>query len=873
MNNPRSNIITTKISRDTSNRNNKISNQNITKHIQKSNVVPPRKSKNITKITVDKRNLKMDYNSSNYYYDDNEKEEENEDEPYEDYQYGSNKIEYYDKNSKEGKYNHETNDSHITVEQEDGNTQRVPKKYMEYNMGNQPYIYKNENDNYDYYEENSDDSGNGYDRDNGDNDNEDGNDNEQGEIYYANENEEYEQDIIEQQFSNKNYNQYQNINKYYLSQNKNNNAKKSKKANKNVISRPINHQVNYTNDSKRKGRTPAGMHNYGNNSTTTNNTYNNNIYYINPVSMKNKDKKEEGQKFKKVNSKKNAVSKNVDITLNKRKINKEKDYFKMHNIRQSDRALYIKSAILIQSIFRAFLVKVKMFNNVNLYVCCKRGIDILENLILNWKKYFWKKYKSFYFNLYNNFFNSNLSFNILKQYLLTKTNFTEKKNTDFHKELGDSFNIINKKENSEVKLKSKLNDMIKENKELKNQLVDSKNVEEKIKNLIDENKKNQNINAIIMKDNQQLAKKLKDFQDYRNTNLIVENQPALDLTQKELIEIDELIKKNDVYNNILKKMQLEKIINKKINEGKFFLKSKFNELKNIVKDMKIKEKEKNLKKNIYIKNLVYIISNQIKLKRINTFKEIYYKSIIINIQNKSKNDLKIEILKNILIKKEQNRKSALLKSFIKIYYNKSQSKSELSKSDEENNNELKQTLLNKIVKNYDNNRKSLLKIFMEKWGLKSKILGMRAAARDKKKKRKLKKKNNKLISQKHYGLVDKNKQKNEFMTPIFSKSNHEFSYIVSNGVVIKESSSNETGRINLKNNKCSISSDKVNKLSNKLEKKDKGLKKINSFNEMIFKNNIKKEDSKNDTKENIISNNEESDEDSGDSLGLGNNSD
>ena len=91
--------------------------------------------------------------------------------------------------------------------------------------------------------------------------------------------------------------------------------------------------------------------------------------------------------------------KKEDITLNKRKINKEKDYFKMHNIRQSDRAIYIKSAILIQSIFRAYLVKVKMYNNVNLYVCCKRGIVILENLILNRKKYFWKKYKSFDFNL------------------------------------------------------------------------------------------------------------------------------------------------------------------------------------------------------------------------------------------------------------------------------------------------------------------------------------------------------------------------------------------------------------------------------------------------------------------------------------------
>ena len=40
---------------------------------------------------------------------------------------------------------------------------------------------------------------------------------------------------------------------------------------------------------------------------------------------------------------------------------------------------------------------------------------------------------------------------------------------------------------------------------------------------------------------------------------------------------------------------------------------------------------------------------------------------------------------------------------------------------------------------------NIVKVFSEKWNLTSKILGMRAAARDKKKKRKLKKKNNKLI--------------------------------------------------------------------------------------------------------------------------------
>ena len=43
-----------------------------------------------------------------------------------------------------------------------------------------------------------------------------------------------------------------------------------------------------------------------------------------------------------------------------------------------------------------------------------------------------------------------------------------------------------------------MNDVIKENNQLKTPLVDNKNIEEKMKNLIDENKKNQNINAIIM---------------------------------------------------------------------------------------------------------------------------------------------------------------------------------------------------------------------------------------------------------------------------------------------------------------------------------------------------------------------------------------
>ena len=98
--------------------------------------------------------------------------------------------------------------------------------------------------------------------------------------------------------------------------------------------------------------------------------------------------------------------------------------------------------------------------------------------------------------------------------------------------------------------------------------------------------------------------------------------------------------------------------------------------------------------------------------------------------------------------------------------------------------------------------------------------------------------------------------------PKFCKSIHEFSYIVSNGTVIKESSSNENTGLNIKN-QSSTSSDKVNKVNN-LDKKNIGIKKINSVNEITPQNNIKK-----DNKENENGNgNEDSEEDSGDSLGL-----
>ena len=844
MSNSRSNIITPKATRTNSIPSKTTTNNQLNKRKQITNVVPPRKAKKEQQIKNNNQKIKVDYNSSNYFYsnenENNINSNNNDDEGY---------VEYYDNNQKSQKYNRETSDSYITVEQEDGNFKSVPNYYIEYNnKRNSPYYKK---DDYEYYEENSE-----Y-------DNEEGIEND--EMYYEND-EEYEQEEIDEQQSPKNnYRQYQNINNYYTAQNKkdNNNNKKIKiqKVNQNVISRPIHHQVNYQNDTKRKSRTSGRLNNYGNNSTTTNNTYNNNIYYINPINVKDKNIKGENQRSKRQNKGKNLVYKNVDITINKSKKNNEKDFFRLHNIDKSQRINYIKSAILIQSLFRAYLVKMKMFNSINLYISVKGGVNLLEKFFLRKKSFVWKKFK--------NYIDVLINLDLLKHILINnsaRNNSTDKKHISFHKEIGDSFNIINKKDNSEIKLKSKLNDVIKENNQLKTQLVDNKNIEEKMKNLIDENKKNQNINAIIMKDNQQLAKKLKDFQDYRNTNLKVENQTPLDLTQKDLFEIDELIKNNEIYKNKLKEIYLANVINKRINENKYLKKDAFNRLKNAIEKIKNEDKEKNLKKNLYLKNFVNIISNNLKITKLNCFKNLYYASILSFLEKQKKQELRNKLLNNILIKK---RKNILLKAFIKIYYNKFTLEKQKEKK---SNEEIKRKLLKKIVNNYDINRISILKTFTEKWSLKSKIIGIREAARDKKRKRKLKKKNNKLISQKHFGSIGKNQENKNNLTNKLCKSIHEFSYIVSNGAIIKESSSNEPTEINIKNNKYSISSDKINKKFDKDKNKNHGIKKINSVNEINIQNNIKKEPKEN-IKEKINSNAEESDEDSGDSLGLGNNSD
>lgn len=785
-------------------------------------------SKLNSNIISKKRKIKIDYNSSNYLYND-------EDDDYDDYPY--NKMSYLGKTQINEGYNNKTNDNYITVEHEDGHIKYIRKNYVEFKP-----IYKNKN--YEFYQEDEDFINN------------DNTDNKRIENMQYKNLEDYDQAIISQQSKRK---PYQKINNFYMPQD--NNSKLEKNNNQNIISKAASHQINNKQVKRKKRLAGSSVHNIGNHITTTNNTFNNNIYYISPLNVKNKSKNKKESMVNKIRksnniNKKNAIYKNIDMTINKRASIMEK-YFKMNNGQDHyQREKYIKSVILIQSIFRAYLVKIKVCYNLNLYIGCKKTFEFCEALLLKRKEYFWKLF--IYHIKYENIIGSKVNLKDLKK--IIKNNSKEKNNINsLHKELGDSFNIIinnTLKENQEKKLKSKLNDVIKENKELKNKLNDNKNIEEKIKNLMDENMKNKSINDIIIKDNQQLAKKLKDIQDYRNIRLIKENTQSIDLTQKQKIQIEELIQTNEVYLNKLKKIYLEKIVYNKINKRKNILKDYFNKFKDKVINIKNKEKENNVQKEKFLMILFEKINKRIQLSKQKNFLNLYYYSMIFDYQRIFNNKLQINYMRNIIYKKIHEMKMTLCKTFFKYYsrivkYDSEEKMKEEEEEEKQNNDILKGILLKKIFRKYCKDKLSSLKIIIDKWNLKSKIIGMKDAARDKKKRRKQKKKNNKLLYQKQNGFMDKGQN--------YYNNIHGFNHSAANG------------NDNFKYNKISTSTDKITKSMNMGKKSDRLMKKNNSLSEIKMKNNLKN-DNKDDNNENG-NGNDESDEDSGDTFGLDNNSD
>ena len=334
----------------------------------------------------------------------------------------------------------------------------------------------------------------------------------------------------------------------------------------------------------------------------------------------------------------------------------------------------IKNIILIQSALRGYLLRVKLSQYLDLYERIKKAVSFIQYIFLQKMRY------AFYALIKNNlnkklikYYKINNRINNNFKYLLPVNNLS----FEIKKRNGSTFS--NKSLN--IKNKMMLNDI---QKELNKKNIDFAIAEKRIKKLLIENKKIQNINKIIVRDNKQLALKLKNLQYFPRPTLKMQNNDFNILNNNNKREVR--IKLYSIIRNIIsnKEFKEKKILNKYF--YKFNYRTKLIQFNNIININKkgliiennnflvIKNKdEQNCEKIIDKEKIKRILKNIILKKEIrsyfyrNTFEKWILKAIIF--KNK-------ELAKEKKKKKKEQFKQRKLKKLYGSVMNKNNKKNE-----------------------------------------------------------------------------------------------------------------------------------------------------------------------------------------------------
>ena len=288
----------------------------------------------------------------------------------------------------------------------------------------------------------------------------------------------------------------------------------------------------------------------------------------------------------------------------------------------------INYIILIQSIARGFLLRIKLAQYLNLYERIKKGLSFIQFIILKRRRY-----ALYYLNKHN------INKKLIKYYnnsiYITPDNHIslEFKNANNKIYANDSINIKNIKNNNKIyqdvlkdKNKYQKNQEVAEiQKELNKKKIDYAVAEKRIKELFLENKKIQNINNIIVRDNKQLALKLKNSQNHRYGKLKIQNTNfnVINLTKKPVNKIK--------INNILIKLLAKKKLMIKTILYKYFYKYNFKAKLAYIKEIN----DNNNKQSFIIENNNFIINKNIIEKNENNEKEMLTENKEINIDKRN----------------------------------------------------------------------------------------------------------------------------------------------------------------------------------------------------------------------------------------------
>ena len=294
-----------------------------------------------------------------------------------------------------------------------------------------------------------------------------------------------------------------------------------------------------------------------------------------------------------------------------------------------------KYIILIQSVIRGYLLRIKLAQYLNLYERIKKAVSFIQYIIFKRKKYI------LYYIIKNNINKKLFNYYNNNSYLIPVNNiFFEIKKINIRHTKTTSNENNNKKLFAIKNIETSVSEI---QKELNKKKIDYAVAEKRIKELLLENKKIQNINKIIVRDNKQLALKLKNSQNNKSNILKAQNTNFYILNISNKNEI-----KTKIY-NLLRKIIIKKEIKTKALLYKYFY--KFNLQTKLLYIKQITEKENNNKKNLIIENNNFIINQKNEInnnddnKEINIDKRIKKLNIIIK-----KKDFNLYLYRNIFEK-------------------------------------------------------------------------------------------------------------------------------------------------------------------------------------------------------------------------------
>ena len=350
-----------------------------------------------------------------------------------------------------------------------------------------------------------------------------------------------------------------------------------------------------------------------------------------------------------------------------------KNYFNINGLNLENRELYDQSATMIQSAFRAYYSRMKLFKELNSFVNIGFMIEVLKKIFIPRKSDYWENflkgilsYLSYINNLNINNANSANLININNDKLAFPDEKPSKKIPNSYRKKKDkkkfknnkllmpqlcvSFDLINSNNNDN-------NDINDDN------INNKKDLEEKLTKILLENEelKKSNQNLRNQYENYVLNQEKNNFENINNNNIVKDTQKSVELKLDEEINLPLAFSFKENKNQLLKKSKLKNLVINKIFKMREYLYKYFIRFYYNAKFLKNSEK----KPMIYAKNKIKSSNNSI-INNSNISNGYEY-----SFREKKDEKLikkKIKKLKNLCINFDKKRISLLKNKFIIFYY-------------------------------------------------------------------------------------------------------------------------------------------------------------------------------------------------------------